>query len=91
VKVRIALIVITFVLAGCQLFEQATTSPPVANAGSNNTSAVVGVEVVVHGEGSSGKITQYSWTILSAPTGSTAILLDQNQAAARFVPDKPGT
>src|SRR6185369_9564173 len=53
-----------------------TNSPPVADAGPNQTVAV-GSTVTLNGGGSSdvdGNALTYSWTLVSRPTGSVAAL-----------------
>jgi hypothetical protein len=68
-------------------------TPPVANAGPNQTVAI-GATVVLDGSGSSDvdrNPLTYSWTLMSAPTGSTAALKGANTVAPTFVADLSGS
>jgi len=68
-------------------------TPPVANAGPNQTVAV-GSTVVLNGGGSTsvdGRPLTYSWSLTTLPTGSTAALTRANTVAPIFVADMPGT
>jgi hypothetical protein len=70
-----------------------TSTPPVANAGPNQTVAV-GSTVVLIGGGStsgSGNPLTYSWTLTSLPSGSAATLTGANTVSPTFVVDKAGT
>jgi hypothetical protein len=70
-----------------------TNTPPVANAGPNRTVAV-GATATLNGSGSSdvdGDPLTYSWTILSRPAGSTAVLIAPNTVAPLFVVDVAGS
>ncbi|HTC87385.1 MAG TPA: PKD domain-containing protein [Bryobacteraceae bacterium] len=67
-------------------------TPPVANAGPNQT-VKLGSLVVLNGSGStstSGQPLSYSWTPLTLPIGSTAFLSGNNTVSPTFVADKPG-
>src|ERR1700736_3613347 len=67
-------------------------TPPVANAGPNQT-VPVGSPVVLNGSGStssSGKPLTYSWTLTSRPAGSTAALTGASTVSPTFVVDKAG-
>jgi PKD repeat protein len=67
--------------------------PPVANAGLSQ-SAVVGETVTLNGSGSTdtdGEPLAYQWSMVSAPSGSTAAILNPTAEIASFVPDLPGT
>ncbi|MGA2600863.1 MAG: PKD domain-containing protein, partial [Bryobacteraceae bacterium] len=67
-------------------------TPPVANAGPNQT-AGVGATVIHNGSGSSdvdGDALTYSWTLVTKPAGSTATLSGPNTVSPTFVVDKPG-
>ena len=68
-------------------------SPPVANAGPNQTT-VVGATVFLDGSHSSdidGNGLTYRWNFVSLPTGSLATLTGGNTVSPGFVIDKPGT
>lgn len=68
-------------------------SAPIANAGSSG-STTVGTLVSLNGSGSSDAdhdSLSYSWSLISKPAGSTALISNANQAIASFVPDLPGT
>jgi len=68
-------------------------APPNADAGFDQT-AVVGQKVTLDGRKSSDldddRIT-YHWSLLSAPTGSTATLMDNTSVIASVTPDVVGT
>ena len=67
-------------------------SPPVANAGPAQT-VPLGSVVTLDGTGSSdvdGQTLTYAWSILSAPTNSTAILSLSTSATPSFIADKAG-
>jgi hypothetical protein len=71
----------------------AQNNPPVANAGPNQTVAV-GATVQLNGSGSSdvdGDSLTYSWSIISAPPGSSATLANPNTVNPTFVADVPGS
>ncbi len=66
---------------------------PVANAGAS-VSALVFSSVTFDGTGSfdaNGDSLTYSWTLVSAPEGSRAVILDPTTARPGIVPDLPGT
>src|SRR5258707_4679850 len=68
-------------------------SPPVANAGTNQT-LVAGTTVQLNGSGSTdidGDPLTYSWAILSTPEGSTATLSSATIVNPTFFADKGGT
>jgi PKD domain. len=68
-------------------------SPPVANAGPNQT-AVLGSTVTLNGSGSSdvdGDPITYLWSLVSRPAGSAAVLTLANSIAPTFIADKPGS
>ena len=68
-------------------------SPPVANAGPNQ-SVVAGTTVHLNGSGSTdidGDSLTYSWAILSMPQGSTATLSSATLVNPTFLADKGGT
>ena len=70
-----------------------TNSPPVANAGPNQTVAV-GTTVALDGSGSSdadGSTLSFAWELISTPTGSTAFLSNYQTSSPSFVADQPGT
>jgi hypothetical protein len=67
-------------------------SPPVANAGANQT-AFAGDTIVLDGTGSTdvdGNALTYSWSLTSRPPGSTATLQDPTSANPSFVIDAFG-
>jgi hypothetical protein len=68
-------------------------TPPVANAGLDQTVAV-GTTVHLNGSQSSdadGDALSFQWTITTLPTGSTARLSDPTAVQPTFVVDRPGT
>ena len=68
------------------------TSPPTANAGSNQL-VNVGAVVTLDGSGSvdlNGYSLSYSWSLLSQPAESTATLANANAANPTFTADKAG-
>lgn len=68
-------------------------SPPVANAGPNQTVAA-GATVTLNGTGSSdvdGDPLTYAWTLITRPVGSTAVLTNATSVSPAFVADKPGS
>ena len=70
-----------------------TNSPPVANAGADQT-APVGTLVTLSGAGSSdvdGDALTYAWTIVDAPANSIAALSDPASVGPTFVIDRAGT
>ena len=67
-------------------------SPPVANAGRNQT-ALVGNTIVLDGGGSTdvdGDLLAYAWSFVSIPSGSIASLQNANNVRPSFVVDKKG-
>jgi hypothetical protein len=67
-------------------------TPPVANAGPNQTVAV-GATVIHNGSGSSdvdGNALTYSWTLVTKPAGSAATLSAASTVSPTFAVDKPG-
>lgn len=70
-----------------------TYMPPVANAGPNQTTTV-GSTVTLNGSGSTDVNLQpltYTWTLVSAPTGSMATLNGDSTVMPTFVVDKFGS
>lgn len=68
-------------------------SAPVANAGADQT-AFVTQTVTLHGEHSSdvdGDALTFAWTIVSAPSGTSAVLTNPTSVTPSFVVDRPGT
>ena len=69
----------------------APNQAPTADAGPNQTNAVIGTIVNLDGSGSSddGPIS-YSWALTTKPDGSAATLTNPNTAAPSFTPDVAG-
>ena len=68
-------------------------TPPVANAGPNQTVAV-GATVALNGSSSSdvdGDPLTYAWTLITRPTGSSATLNNAASVMPTFVADRAGT
>ncbi len=68
-------------------------SAPVANAGSNQNVST-GSEVMLDGNGSNdsdGDSLTYSWSFVSKPSGSEAVLYDNDQVNPTFITDMNGT
>ena len=68
--------------------------PPVANVSANPSSTVVGGNVTLNGSKSTdtdGAPLTYQWSIVSAPSGSTAAISNPKAQIASLVPDLPGT
>ncbi len=71
----------------------AENTPPVANAGSDQT-VFVGNTVQLNGSGSSdvdGEMLSFQWSFVSRPAGSSAVLSDPTAVNPTFVVDKPGS
>ena len=67
-------------------------SAPVAHAGADRQTQV-GMEVVLDGSASSdidGDMLTYAWSVVTAPAGSVAQIVDPAQALATFTPDLVG-
>lgn len=72
----------------------AANTPPVANAGANQTGVNVGANVQLSGAGSTdvnGDPLTYKWTLSAVPSGSVAQLNNPNIVNPVFVADKAGT
>lgn len=73
---------------------QTGNAPPVADAGPNRN-VVTGVTVTLDGSGSHdpnpGNLLTYSWSMLSRPSGSSAILSNSHAAQPTFTADKSGS
>ncbi len=70
-----------------------TNSPPTANAGPDQTVAV-SATAHLNGSGSSdpdGNPLTFLWTLVSAPTGSTAVLMSPTAVNPTLVIDRPAT
>ena len=70
-----------------------SNSPPVANAGPNQTVAV-GSTVTLNGSGSSdvdGNPLTYKWTLIAKPASSVATLTNATSVSPTFVADTAGT
>ena len=68
-------------------------TPPVANAGPDQTLAI-GSTAVLNGGGSTsvdGRTLMYSWTLITRPPGSSAALSGASSVSPRFVVDLAGT
>ena len=75
------------------LLVEVINSPPTAVA-SNPADVFVGEIASLDGSGSfdpDGNALSYSWTIVSAPSASTATIADNTLAIANFTPDRRGT
>ncbi len=70
-----------------------TDAPPTANAGSSQTVAV-GATVTLNGTQSfdvNNQPLSYTWSLISIPPGSTAVLFGRRSPTATFFVDKPGS
>ncbi|HLH37830.1 MAG TPA: PKD domain-containing protein, partial [Bryobacteraceae bacterium] len=68
-------------------------SPPVANAGPNQTVSL-GATVVLNGSLSAdadGDPLTYSWSLVAKPAGSTAVISNVHVVSPTFVADQPGS
>jgi hypothetical protein len=75
----------------CRVFPE-NCSPPTANAGAAQE-VLVGATVSLAGTGvdANGNSLSYAWSLLSKPSGSTAVLADSTTAQPSFVADLPGS
>ena len=67
-------------------------SAPVAHAGADQQTQV-GVQVLLDGSASSdidGDMLTYAWSVVTAPAGSAAQIVDPAKALAKFTPDLAG-
>jgi hypothetical protein len=81
-----------WVVSACDSSEDPT--PPVANAGPDQPNANVDQPVTLNGSGSydaKNKPLTYSWTFLTRPAGSAAVLSGATTDMASFTPDVGGT
>src|SRR5262245_31502258 len=72
---------------------QTSAANPAARAGSDQVIDASGALVRLDGSGSidsAGRALSYLWTLVEAPTGSSAALADAHTATPTFVADRPG-
>src|SRR5262245_46903798 len=86
---------ISFGLNGCGDVSTVSNSntPPIANAGPDLGKVATGTLITLNGSGSSdpnGDSLTYSWTLLSKPAGSTAVLNNPTSASPTFTVDRVG-
>ncbi len=70
-----------------------TNQAPIANAGANQTGEQ-SYEIALDGSASSdpdGDPLKYTWSFVSKPEGSSALLSNANTVSPTFIPDLPGT
>jgi hypothetical protein len=70
-----------------------TDTPPVANAGPNQDSALVGRTVFLDGSASTDvdhDPLTFKWTFASRPSGTAALISGAGSMIANFIPDVPG-
>ncbi|WP_455392003.1 PKD domain-containing protein [[Eubacterium] cellulosolvens] len=66
---------------------------PIANAGPDQDKAPVNMKVTLDGSGSTdpdGYIVAYNWSVVSKPSGASAVLNDSNYVKPTFTPNKIG-
>lgn len=82
------------ILLSCSTNDDLPGSPPVADAGQDEEAPICVGTLVLDGSQSSdvdGDSLSYSWTITSAPNGSSATLNNDDEAKASITPDAVGT
>ncbi len=66
--------------------------PPVITVASPIVSGTVNTRTILEASATGGQgVLTYAWGIRTAPTSSTATLLNANTPKAELIPDKPGT
>jgi len=74
-------------------FNEVPNYPPVANAGADQTAHLTDTVQLdgTHSTDRDGDPLTYSWSIVSQPTGSAAVLINPNTAQPTFTIDLPGS